>query len=65
MGYELVALAKSLRVKADLINQQTFARKKGPWTKFAKRLDAPARDLPRLRKLLSTPDVFDRAAQSA
>jgi uncharacterized protein (DUF1778 family) len=52
------------RAQADLLSQQTFALKKGPWNEFAKRLDAPARDLPRLRKLLMTPDVFARAAQS-
>jgi uncharacterized protein (DUF1778 family) len=53
------------RARADLGSQQTFAMKDGPWREFAKRLDAPARNLPRLRKLLTTPDVFDRAANSA
>ncbi len=52
------------RAQADLLNQQTFALQKGPWNEFAKRLDAPARDLPRLRKLLLTADVFTRAAPS-
>ena len=52
------------RAQTDLLNQQTFALKKGPWNEFAKRLDAPARNLPRLRKLLTAPDVFERAAQS-
>jgi len=52
------------RAQADLLSQQTFALKKGPWNEFAKRLDAPARDLPRLRKLLTAPDVFARTAQS-
>ncbi|OIR14928.1 hypothetical protein GALL_40440 [mine drainage metagenome] len=53
------------RAKADLANQQTFALKKGPWAEFSKRLDAPAKDLPQLRKLLTRPDVFDRSAASA
>lgn len=53
------------RAQADLIGQQTFALKKGPWHTFSKRLDAPARDLPRLRKLLAKPDVFDRSAEPA
>lgn len=53
------------RAQADLSNQQTFALKKGPWKEFSKRLDAPPRDLPALRKLLTKPDVFDRAAASA
>jgi uncharacterized protein (DUF1778 family) len=52
------------RAQADLLSQQTFALKKGPWNEFAKRLDAPGRDLPRLRKLLTTPDVFAQNAQS-
>ncbi|PAW71052.1 MAG: hypothetical protein B9S26_13505 [Opitutia bacterium Tous-C4FEB] len=52
------------RAQADLLSQQTFALKKGPWNEFAKRLDATGRDLPRLRKLLTTPDVFAQNAQS-
>jgi len=50
------------RAQADLSNHQSFALKKGQWAEFAKRLDAPARDLPQLRKLLTTPDVFDRSS---
>jgi uncharacterized protein (DUF1778 family) len=50
------------RAQADLGSQQTFALEKGPWTKFAKRLDAPAKDLPRLRRLLTEPDVFARSS---
>ncbi|MDP1581221.1 MAG: DUF1778 domain-containing protein [Candidatus Didemnitutus sp.] len=53
------------RAQADLCNQQSFALKKGPWVEFAKRLDARPKDLPRLRKLLTKPDVFDRPAASA
>jgi uncharacterized protein (DUF1778 family) len=53
------------RARSDLSNQQTFALKKGPWAEFSKRLDAPARKLPQLRKLLTSPDVFDRPAASA
>ena len=41
---------------------QTFALEKGPLTKYAKRLDAPAKDLPRLRRLLTEPDVFARSS---
>jgi uncharacterized protein (DUF1778 family) len=52
------------RAQSDLGNQQTFALKKGPWAEFAKRLDAPAKNLPRLRKLLTSPDVFDRSTKS-
>ena len=53
------------RAQADLSNQQSFTLKKGQWAEFAKRLDAPAKALPRLRKLLTKPDVFDRATASA
>jgi uncharacterized protein (DUF1778 family) len=53
------------RAQSDLGNQQSFALKKGPWAEFAKRLDAPAKDLPKLRKLLTRPDIFDRLAESA
>ena len=52
------------RAQSDLSNQQTFALKKGQWNEFAGRLESPPRDLPRLRKLLKEPDVFDRAAAS-
>ena len=53
------------RAQADLSSQQTFALKKGPWNEFSKRLDAPAKDLPKLRKLLTDPDVFDGPVASA
>jgi uncharacterized protein (DUF1778 family) len=52
------------RAQADLSNQQTFALKKSQWNEFVKRLEAPPRTLPRLRKLLQEPDAFDRAAAS-
>ena len=50
------------RAQADLINQQTFVLKKAQWTEFSRRLDSAPRKLPRLRKLLTEPDAFDRAA---
>ena len=53
------------RAQADLISQQTFMLKKSHWAEFSKRLDAPAKNLPRLRKLLITPDAFERAASQA
>ena len=53
------------RAQADLSNQQIFALKRNEWSKFAKRLEAPPQNLPRLRKLLRKPDVFDGAAASA
>lgn len=53
------------RAQSDLSNQQTFALKRDQWNRFAKRLEAPPRNLPRLSKLLREPDVFDRAPASA
>lgn len=52
------------RAQADLGKQQTFALKEAQWNAFARRLEAPPRNLPRLRKLLQEPDVFERAAAS-
>ena len=51
------------RAQADILNQQNFILKKAQWTEFARRLEAPPVDLPRLRQLLTKPDVFDRAAK--
>lgn len=52
------------RAQTDLSNQQTFALKRSHWNEFARRLEAPPKDLPRLRRLLKEPDVFDSAAAS-
>jgi len=52
------------RAQADLSSQQTFALKRSAWNEFSERLDAPARDLPTLRKLLTESDVFDRSSAS-
>jgi uncharacterized protein (DUF1778 family) len=61
---DYILRAAVARAQADISNQQTFAMKSGPWSEFAKRLDAPAKDLPQLRKILTTSDLFDRAAKS-
>lgn len=53
------------RAQSDLANQQTFALRQGPWAEFARRLDAPVKELPELRKLLTKPDVFDRPTEPA
>lgn len=50
------------RAQSDLINQQNFVLKGTHWTEFSRRLGAPPRKLPRLRKLLTEPDTFDRGA---
>jgi uncharacterized protein (DUF1778 family) len=53
------------RARQDLMSQQTFALSKTQWQEFNKRLDAKPRELSRLRTLLSSPDVFDRADKQA
>ena len=47
---------------ADMVEHQTFTFDQKAWDAFGQRLDAPARDLPELGKLLTNPDVFDRAS---
>lgn len=53
------------KARGDLMSQQTFALNGAQWREFQKRLDAKSLDLPRLRALLNSLDVFDRAAQKA
>lgn len=48
------------RARSDLSSQQTFALGSKHWSEFSKRIDAPERDLVKLRKLLTEEDVFDR-----
>lgn len=52
------------RAQSDLAEQQDFIMREGPWLEFSKRLDAPAKSLPQLRKLLTKSDVFDRSTPS-
>ncbi len=42
-----------------LADQTTFALGREQWDAFCARLDAPARDIPELKALLSGPSVFD------
>lgn len=53
------------RAKADLAEHRTFVLSDDAWAAFEKRLDAPVRDLPKLRKLLTSPDAFDRPPKKA
>ena len=53
------------RARQDLMSQQTFAVNKSQWQEFNRRLDAKPRELSRIRKLLTSPDVFDRADKQA
>lgn len=52
------ALAQANETLAD---RQRFGLTATQWEAFTEALDAPVRDLPRLRRLLSQPSVFERA----
>lgn len=43
-----------------LADRRVFALSEDRWQAFMEILDRPARELPRLRKLLETPTVIDR-----
>ena len=43
-----------------LLDRRTFALDEATWERFTALLDAPPRDLPQLRKLLSTPAPWER-----
>jgi len=53
------------RARDDLMSQQTFLMNTTQWRAFQRRLSAKPRSLPKLRALLNSPDVFDRAAKQA
>jgi uncharacterized protein (DUF1778 family) len=46
------------RAKADMLEHRHFALGSEAWAEFERRLEEPPRDLPELRALLTTPDVF-------
>ena len=43
-----------------LLDRRTFALDEATWKRFTVLLDAPPRDLPQLRKVLSTPAPWER-----
>ena len=45
--------------RAVLANQSQFRLSDKRWREFCKALDAPPKDIPALRKLLTEPGVFD------
>jgi uncharacterized protein (DUF1778 family) len=50
------------RADETLADRQTFSLDAAQWAKFQAALDAPPRALPRLRRLLTEPSVFDSGA---
>ena len=65
-----VPLAESQRVTLtidpdDSADQVAFVLSADDWQAFSAALDAPARDIPELRRLLTEPGVFDGRPASA
>ena len=56
---EFVLQAALERADETLADRRVFSLSSEQWAKFQAALDAPPRDLPRLRKLLNTPGPFD------
>ena len=57
---EFVLESALARAEETLPDRQQFGLDAERWTAFLEALDAPPRRLPRLKKLLQTPSVFER-----
>lgn len=57
---EFVLESALARAEETLSDRQHFGLDAERWTVFLEALDAPPRRLPRLKKLLQTPSVFER-----
>jgi uncharacterized protein (DUF1778 family) len=57
---EFVLESALARAEETLPDRQHFGLDAEQWTAFLKALDAPPRPLPRLKKLLQSPSVFER-----
>jgi len=57
---EFVLESALARAEETLPDRQRFGLDADRWAAFLKALDAPPRPLPRLKKLLQTPSVFER-----
>ena len=57
---EFVLESALARAEETLPDRQRFGLDAVRWAAFLKALDAPPRPLPRLKKLLQTPSVFER-----
>ena len=58
---EFVLASALARAEETLVERQRFELDATRWTAFMAALDAPARDAPRLRRLLREPTPFDAA----
>ena len=52
------------KAHTDLANKTAFSLDARGWAEFIKMLDAPARDMPGLKKLLTTPSIFERNSKA-
>jgi len=56
---EFVVESALLRAEETLADRQHFGLNAEQWEAFMAALDAPPRELPRLKQLLSEPSIFD------
>ena len=56
---EFVLESALARAEETLPDRRHFGLKADQWSAFMAALEAPPRDLPRMRRLLSEPSVFD------
>ena len=59
---DYILRAAITRANEDMAEHRSFALSNEAWAAFEQRLEAPARDLPELRTLLTSPDVFGHSA---
>jgi uncharacterized protein (DUF1778 family) len=59
---EFVLESALVRAEEALANRSRFGLDANRWKAFLAALDAPPRDLPRLRRLLREPSVFERGS---
>jgi len=52
------------QAEQTLADRQRFGLDANHWSAFLKALDRPARDLPRLERLLREPGIFDESDQT-
>jgi uncharacterized protein (DUF1778 family) len=60
---EFVLQSALERADETLADRRTFLLNAKQWAAFQSALDAPPRDLPRLRRLLQEPSIFDDSSR--